>query len=107
MSAHATRVHQEIIFALVVGIPLAVFLMWRGGEGVVPALAAIATAFFAGFVVPRLPGSPNACLLQHPQRWQNCTGHYNAIYVLNLGVPLGVALICTWDRDRRRRGGAS
>jgi len=100
MSAHAT---QEIGFAVIIGAPLAVFLMRRGGEGVVPALAAIATALFMGFVVPRIPGSPNACLLNHPADGNPCAS-YSPVIIMNVGAPLAVAFICAEWRDHRPRG---
>ena len=99
MSTHAARTHQEIIFALIIGIPLAVFLMRRGGEGVVPALAAIATAFFMGFVVPHVPGSPNGCLLNHTP--DPCAS-YTPVLLMNVGAPLLVAFICAEVRGHGR-----
>ena len=59
--------------------------------------------FFMGFVMPHVPGSPNACLLNHPANGNPCAS-YTPAFFMNIGAPLAVALICAEVRDHRRRG---
>jgi hypothetical protein len=70
----------------------------------VPFLAAIITATIAGFIAPRIPGSPIACLDQHPASGNPCAQHMTWVWVLNILTPLGIAIFWGMIRDRRRRG---
>jgi hypothetical protein len=98
-----TRITLDIGIALLVFIPLTLFLGARIGEGV-PFLLAIVIAAIMAFVVPRVPGSPIACLDRHPAAGNPCAGHMTWIWVLNIAAPLGIAAVAGEVRDHRRRG---
>ena len=100
MTTHTTL---DIGIALLVFIPLTLFLGARIGEGV-PFLLAIIAAAFMAFVVPRVPGSPIACLDRHPAAGNPCAGHMDWIWALNILTPLGVAIVVGEVRDHRRWG---
>ena len=102
-ASNTSNVHDAILIAVIVGIPLAVLLMWKGGEGIVPALGGIGTAFFMDWVVPRVPGSPIACLNLPQTHGNPCATQMNWVWVLNIGTPLGVAFLLAELRDRRIR----
>lgn len=111
MSAHDATLGIGI--ALLVLIPLTLWLGKRTGVGA-SFLVAIATAFFMGFVVPHIPGSPIACLDldrapaagQSTSAWlasNPCAAHMDAVYYLNLAVPLLAGFAWAEVRDFRRR----
>jgi hypothetical protein len=62
MTSHSSPVSSgDFLLALIVLVPLAALLMRRAGMPG-PGLIAIAVAAFAVWVLPEIPGSPDACL---------------------------------------------
>jgi hypothetical protein len=91
-----SSLHEKVLIAVIVGIPLAVFLMWRGGEGIVPALGGIGTAFLLAWIVRGI--SPAACLAH-----TTCKSYSTTEVAVGIAVSLGVAFLLAELRDIRRK----
>jgi hypothetical protein len=87
-----------VFAALIVLIPLGLFLARRAGDAL-PWLAAVAVAAFVIFVIPSVPGSPVACM---DHRSNPCAGHINAVIGLAFVLPLCVAVIIKMARGDKR-----
>ena len=80
--------HAMFGIAALVGIPLVLIMMGRLGD-LVPGLLFLGIAAFDIFVLPGIPGSPDACMAHHNDP---CTGKTAWIFGLCFLIPGIVAV---------------
>ena len=96
--------HAGIGVALMILVPLALYLFSRMGE-LRYAVIMLAVAAVAVLIVPHIPGSPIACLAVHAKHGNPCARRQAWVIILCFAVPLAVAgeaTGCGFIRRRRR-----
>jgi hypothetical protein len=89
----------KIAIGLIAGIPALLYIMHKVFSDLIPAVIMLGAAALSAFIVPRVPGSPIACL----HHGGHCTSHQvTLIFWLVILIPLLSAVAYKMARGDRR-----